>query len=211
MKSKFKSFLKRILVTLRIPTVTRISLNFELKKQFLRLKPGITLDIGAKDSPYKKYVPFVKYLRLDIDSASKPDICCDAQKIKWGGNYFDNVISVEMLEHIKDPQKAVNEIYRVLKKNGVCILSTRFVSAYHPDLSVGWGDYFRFSEEGLKYLFKDFREFHVYPHGNRIQAIWQMINQGNAGLFLNILNPLFGYVNFKDKKFPLGFVIYARK
>lgn len=37
---------------------------------------------------------------------------------------FDIVLSIEVIEHLRDPQKHVAEIFRVMKKGGVLVLST---------------------------------------------------------------------------------------
>lgn len=195
------------MITLKIPTVTRISLNLVLRRQFKRLKPGKVLDVGSNISPYKKYIPHTEYLRMDIDERTKPDICCDIHHIKWKSNYFDIVIATEVLEHLYEPQRAVNEIYRVLKPGGVCILSTRFIYPYHPLPE----DHYRFTRDSLSYLFRKFSKVEIYPHGNRLQAIWEMINSGKIRIFLNVFNPIIARINFKDEKFPCGFVVWAQK
>jgi len=192
---------------LQIPSVSRITLNSELQRQFKKIKPGIVLDVGSKNSPYKKYVPHIKYLRLDIDKKNKPDICCDLHKIKWQSNYFDTVIATEVLEHLRESQKAIEEIYRILKPGGICILSTRFIHAYHPDPK----DYYRFTKDALNYLFRNFNKIEIYPHGNRFQVLWQLINTGKIKIILNLFNPLFARINIKDNKFPCGFVVYSQK
>jgi SAM-dependent methyltransferase len=207
-----KSLLKKLLLfTLKIPSVTRINLEFELQRQFKRLQPGRVLDVGSSNSPYKQYLPYTDYKTLDANKHSKPDICCDIHQINWELNYFDTVIATEVLEHLCEPQKAVEEIHKVMKPGGICILSTRFIYAYHPEPQ----DYYRFSQDSLKYLLKDFSQVEIYPHGNRIQAIWQIINNNvynrKLGFFLNIFNPLIARINFKDEKFPCGFVVWAQK
>ncbi len=189
------------------PSAIRINLNNALKKQFQRLKPGMVLDVGAKNSPYKNNIPSTKYMTLDIDKRNKPDICSNLTDIKWKSNYFDTVVATEVLEHINLPQKAVDEIHRILKPNGVCILSTRFMHPYHPDPK----DYYRFTEDSLKILFKNFRKLEIHPHGSRIQLMWQMMTGWKLGRILSFLNPIIGRIDFNDKNYPCGFVVYARK
>ena len=190
-------------------SVSRISLDIELKRQLKKLKPGVVLDVGSRYSPYKKYIPSVKYLTLDIDKEGRPDICCDLHKIEWQSDYFDTVVATEVLEHLYDPQKAINEIFRILKSGGICISSTRFIYPYHP----GPKDYYRFTWDSLKYLFREFSAVEVYHHGNRIQALWQIISDcGKIGApFRNILNPIIGKIHFKETNYPCGFVVYAKK
>ena len=194
--------------TLKIPSVNRITLDRELRRQFQRLKPGLVLDVGAKSAPYRQYVPATRYMRLDIDPSRHPDICCDVHELSWETDFFDTVLAIEILEHLYDPQRAVDRLCGVLKPGGVCILSTRFLYRYHPDPE----DHYRFTWDSLRHLFKDFRHVEVYHHGNRVQVLWEIINAGGRSrVVLNLLNPVIASFNSRQTKFPLGFVVYAVK
>jgi len=50
--------------------------------------------------------------------------CCSAEKLSFEDNYFDAVTAFEVIEHVQNPEKALNEIYRVLKKEGNLFIST---------------------------------------------------------------------------------------
>jgi SAM-dependent methyltransferase len=194
--------------TLKIQSVNRLTLDRELMRQFGRLKPGVVLDVGAKAAPYRPYVPAARYLRLDVNPAKQPDICCDLHELDWEADYFDTVLAIEILEHLYDPQRAIDRIFHVLKRGGVCILSTRFLYRYHPDPQ----DHYRFTWDSLRYLFRNFRRVEVHHHGNRAQVLWEMINAGGRSrVVLNLLNPLIARLETTTTKFPLGFVVYAEK
>ena len=185
-----------------------MTLDRELRRHFRRLKPGIVLDVGAKGSPYEKYVPHTRYMRLDIDESKTPDICCDLHELEGPAGYFDTVLAIEILEHLHDPHRAVERIFHILKPGGVCILSTRFLYRYHPDPQ----DYYRFTWDSLAYLFKKFRHVEVHHHGNRIQVLWEIVNAGGrARVLLNLLNPFIAQLNTRRTRFPLGFVVYSEK
>lgn len=47
----------------------------------------------------------------------------DLQNINWSDNYFDGILSLEMLEHSPMPQKILHEMFRVLKPSGQLILT----------------------------------------------------------------------------------------
>ena len=169
---------------------------------------GVVLDVGAKAAPYAAYVRAERYVRLDIDPAKQPDICCDLHELEWRGEPFDTVLAIEVLEHLYDPQRAIDRIHGVLKTGGICILSTRFMYRYHPDPQ----DHYRFTWDSLKYLFRNFRHVEVIHHGNRLQVIWEIINAGGRSrVVLNLLNPLVAQFSSSRTKFPLGFVVYAQK
>lgn len=198
------------LAIVKIPSITRLTLDKHLKKAFSSLTAGTVLDVGAQNSPYKNIIPYTKYMTLDIDEKLDPDICCDVHNINWQSNYFDVVIATEVLEHLYNPQKAIDEIYRVLKPGGICIVSTPFFYIYHPDPK----DYYRFTWDSLNYLFRNFSQIEIKHHGNRLHIFWQLIHSGGIKYFINILRvitPLIAKINFKKTRFPLGFVVISRK
>jgi SAM-dependent methyltransferase len=45
-------------------------------------------------------------------------ICCSIECLPFTKTVFDNVLSYHVLEHIKSPEKALSEIFRLLKKEG---------------------------------------------------------------------------------------------
>ena len=194
--------------TLKIRSVNRLTLDRELLRQFRRLSPGVVLDVGAKGAPYRQHVPAKRYMRLDIDPTKQPDICCDLHELQWQPDFFDTVLAIEVLEHLYDPQRAIDRIHHVLKPGGTCILSTRFFFRYHPDPQ----DHYRFTWDSLRYLFRHFRHVEVHHHGNRAQVLWEIVNAGGRSrVFLNLLNPLIARLSSSRTKFPLGFVVYAQK
>ena len=50
--------------------------------------------------------------------------CCSAEKLPYEDNFFDAVVVFEVIEHFQDVEKALDEVYRVLKKNGDFFIST---------------------------------------------------------------------------------------
>jgi 2-polyprenyl-3-methyl-5-hydroxy-6-metoxy-1,4-benzoquinol methylase len=50
--------------------------------------------------------------------------CGSAEKLPFEDNYFDAVCAFEVIEHVPDPEKVVNEVHRVLKKRGDLFIST---------------------------------------------------------------------------------------
>ena len=128
----------------------------------------------------------------------------------------DSVFSSQVLEHIKDPQKMVNEIHRILKKDGVCILTTHMAQVLHGEPH----DYFRFTEYGLRELFKKFSYVEIKPNGGALLAIIQLFNFAIEEKFPIISKPLITFLNlivkrldkiFFDKRFTINYLVYATK
>lgn len=48
---------------------------------------------------------------------------CNAEAIDFPDRTFDALIAAEILEHVDDDRKAVNEFYRLLKPRGICLIT----------------------------------------------------------------------------------------
>lgn len=99
---------------------------------------GIDLELKAKQQSRKRS------LNIQIADATN--------KIPFKTDYFDAVFAVDSLEHMKSDRKALKEMKRVIKPDGVIYLS---VPAY-PALFSYWdkmlGHYRRYSRENLVLL-----------------------------------------------------------
>jgi ubiquinone/menaquinone biosynthesis C-methylase UbiE len=47
----------------------------------------------------------------------------DIMALTFAGNFFDTAISCETIEHVPNPKRAINELYRVLKPGGRLLLT----------------------------------------------------------------------------------------
>lgn len=65
-----------------------------------------------------------------------------------GSNLYDAVICSHVLEHICYPQQLMNDIYRVLKPNGVLIVALPNIMHYSARWSLMKGD-FKYEDAGL--------------------------------------------------------------
>ena len=112
---------------------------------------GYTLDIGCGDQLYKELFP--NSICVDIDGNRNPDVIADVHNMNqlWD-NVFDCILCTEVLEHCYDPWRAADEMFRVLKPNGILLVSTRFVYPLHDTPQ----DYYRFTKYGLKHLFRNY-------------------------------------------------------
>lgn len=88
----------------------------------------------------------------DVLVVQYPEV--DMQNMPFGDHSFDFVISDQVIAHLQDPQKAVSESYRVLKKGGIAIHTTCFMTY----IDIVFKDYWRFSPAALRYLSKEFSE-----------------------------------------------------
>jgi len=109
-----------------------------------------TLDLGAQNGPYATHFP--RRIALDIKQGIGVKIIGDAQALGIRDASFDVVLCTEVLEHLPEPQRAIDEMYRVLSPGGQLLLTTRFLFPIHDAPH----DYFRFTKYGLRHLLRRF-------------------------------------------------------
>ena len=131
------------------------------------------LDVGKSMRDYYEKLTVGSAKTLDInDFGDYPDILgdiCSPFPVSYS-NQFNAVIALAILEHVYDPQAAVNVIQSILKPGGTAYLYVPFLFRYHgpPDLS--FQDYQRFSRDGFAYLLRDFDSVTLYPVRGRFST-----------------------------------------
>lgn len=127
--------------------LTRITLDRFIQRHASGLR---TLDIGAQNGPYAACFPH--RIALDVRRGAGVQIIGDAQQLGIRDSSFDVVLCTEVLEHLPEPQRAIDEMFRVLVPGGQLLLTTRFLFPIHDAPH----DYFRFTKYGLRHLLRRF-------------------------------------------------------
>jgi SAM-dependent methyltransferase len=113
------------------------------------------------------------------------DFDCDIQQLSGiADGEAGSVLCISVLEHVLDPHAAVREMCRVLQPGGLAIVSVPFFVAYHgksgrdvnpmyargsdwemDSTHDGYGDFWRFTHEGLALMFAKagFCRVDIYP------------------------------------------------
>lgn len=184
MKPFIWNFLSKLGLMNKIPT--------KILQEFIKKysSNGKTLDIGCGKGLYRKYFP--NSIGIDIKKTPAVDFVIDAHNLSiFQDEEFDNILCVEVLEHLYSTERAISEMYRVLKKNGILILTTRFIFPLH-DIPI---DYYRFTKYGLKHLLKDFKIIEIKEEANTLETLavlFQRIGFQCETLYF----PLFRYLWF---------------
>ncbi len=133
---------------------------------------GKLLDVGCGKEPYKSiFLPRVsQYLGID-KYGNVADYKMDFLDAPIQKNSYDTILCTQVLEHTPNPQRFLNKIFRILKSNGILILTVPFTGSLHEEPN----DYFRYTRYGLEYLLKlaGFKILSIRQEGNWISAIAQ--------------------------------------
>lgn len=110
---------------------------------------GSIIDIGGDyESSYKKFWKnSEKIVSLNISAQAKPDIVHNLEKpLPIENESYNNVLLINVLEHIYNYKGLLRESARIIKKNGTLIIAVPFLFPIHPSPD----DFWRFSEDALK-------------------------------------------------------------
>ncbi|RAP59388.1 hypothetical protein BTJ49_01605 [Oleiagrimonas sp. MCCC 1A03011] len=118
------------------------------------LKPlrGRVLDIGCAGGRLRRYFSSeIKYIGLDYPDtalalyATRPDLYADARHLPIATASVDAVVLKDVLEHVPEPQCALDECARVLRDGGKMVIWVPFIYPIHDAPY----DFQRFTEHGL--------------------------------------------------------------
>ncbi len=102
-----------------------------------------------------------EHIGCDIQPGPGVDQIEDVHNLSFGDETVGTVVCLETLEHVADPIRAVEEMWRVLAPGGVLAISSVMFFPIHEH---PW-DYWRFTPEGFERLLSPFEAKLVLAHG----------------------------------------------
>jgi SAM-dependent methyltransferase len=140
---------------------------------------GKTLDIGCGTKPYAHLYQSTEYVGLEIDTPQNrdnksADYFYDGSSFPFENETFDSAVANEVLEHVFNPNEFLSEIVRVLKPEGLILLTIPFVWDEHEQPY----DFARYTSFGIKSLLEGhgFEIIEQRKSTDDIRVIFQMLN-----------------------------------
>jgi SAM-dependent methyltransferase len=189
------------------------------------------LDAGAGEGQYAHYFEQHRYTGVDLAvgdatwNYTRLDAICDLNGLPFADTTFDAVLNVVTLEHLRDPQLALNEISRTLRPGARFLL----VAPHEWEVHQSPHDYFRYTRHGLELLLAraGFTAIRITPAGGYFRLLarrllngLQFFTGGVRWLFflpaaallvpVAIVLPLFEPLD-RDKNFTLGYICTAKR
>ena len=138
-----------------------------LKRFIGNHKEGVVLNLGSGNKRIGEHI-----INVDLFNYKNVDIVTDLKSMSVKSASADAALSVAVLEHVDNPEVAIAETARVLKKGGECFFTTPFVFGFHASPY----DFTRWTHEGLRKMFE--------RHG--LEVIEVGIQSGPTSAFLCI-------------------------
>jgi SAM-dependent methyltransferase len=118
-----------------------------LSEEQIRSPGGFRLNVGSASRR-----PNLEMINLDLFIGDEVDIQGDLLNLPLKHEIFDTIVCTGVLEHVSDPYKAVDEIYKTLKFGGRIFIETPFMQTIHAAPQ----DFSRWTPEGLRKLMCEF-------------------------------------------------------
>ena len=164
----------RVFHRLPRPSHSGFNVGYKLASDILRKnisKDDLVLCITKLRAANYPYFSYFKILCVDISIREGVNVRADAHYLPFRRNAFKGVILENAIQYLKAPHIAVSEIKRVLANGGLAYLCVPFTQEDHPAPV----DFWRFSQHGIRELFKGLRELELGEAAGPFVALFDVI------------------------------------
>jgi SAM-dependent methyltransferase/uncharacterized protein YbaR (Trm112 family) len=157
--------------------VARPTLHDRLREQYiLGASPeAMILNLGSGTANRLVHPGLIN---LDIYPHENTDVAGDAHQLPLLDGSLDGVWLCAVMEHLARPFEVAAEVFRVLKPGGFVLVTVPFIQPRHGSPH----DYFRYTLDGMRSVFRDFREIAGGSSGTGPVGAWAEMTMSLAGV-----------------------------
>jgi SAM-dependent methyltransferase len=167
--------------------ISRWSVTAYMHEVAVQIPSGhLILDAGAGDSRYRSLFAGRDYVGVDAAVGkglqySGLDALSDLAALPFPDKTFDAALCMNVLEHVRQPDVCLGEIYRVLKPQGVVYLLVPLFAREHQAPH----DYYRFTANGINFLLEQsgFAVDYFRPVGGYFRVLAGILSRATGYLF----------------------------
>tara|TARA_B100000029_G_C17417439_1_gene903022 strand:- start:65 stop:829 length:765 start_codon:yes stop_codon:yes gene_type:complete len=121
--------------------------------------PILNVGGGGRAFPANTVDCFVREVVVNIDVEPHPGVHCiaDAARLPFASEVFAGVLSTAVLEHVRQPGRAVREMARTSMADGLVYIELPFLQGFHASPN----DYQRYTSSGVAELLRDYDDVEV--------------------------------------------------
>lgn len=121
-----------------------------LDKKLGRGSDARVLDVGCGEMPYRELFEgrCSEYIGCDLYSKRNDVVKCPADNLAFEDASFDTIVCFQVLEHMTEPWRVIEECARVTRLGGTLIMTVPFMFPFHASPH----DYYRYTASGLRHL-----------------------------------------------------------
>ena len=169
--------------------------NINTKRKFL-----CGIDLGSSGNSILNFLDIIKHksffdianfpLKQYINEHTWHPLCGDLMRLPYRAESFDFVSALDVLEHVKDDDLAVSEICRILKKNGIAVITVPHKMKYYTNQDRIIGHYRRYEINQILSIFNKFnlRNLTVFGVYGRLMIIADIQSMNPKKVEENLIN-----------------------
>lgn len=115
--------------------------------------------------------PAIEVIGTDVYASANTQLVADAHSLPFADGSFDGVWIQAVLEHVLEPGRVADEIFRILSADGVVYADTPFMQQVHEAAY----DFTRFTRSGHRWLFRRFAQIDAgVVNGPGTALVWSI-------------------------------------
>ena len=150
-------------------------------------------------------------LSVDIDPGEARHVVADICHLPFRTGSFDGIVCAGILGNVYNPLLATDEVHRVAKTGAKVFAYVSWIFPY-SGVPGQYRDYYHFSEDGVRHLFRNFSSVVVAPVRGRLETILNLLpGLGKRSALIRLVGPVLRRFDVEHPAVASGFNVLVTK